>query len=188
MAQPTELRPVDAGAEYQTIRSLPRNEGKAHYYSLPDQAHKDVWTQHLVTFLKEHPELSEDQRDVILQGIGLLATGILDISDTDPRWRTEVGDPVARVVARAKLLMSPELVAEAFYTLEGSRQQRPSPRRGDRKTPVTNGLVDCDCATMDSHCFWYDLVCTTGGPHFCIPLPSWKCGPFYTYMCDGRCL
>ncbi|HEX8253694.1 MAG TPA: bacteriocin fulvocin C-related protein, partial [Thermoanaerobaculia bacterium] len=126
-------------------------------------------------------------RDVVYQALGVLATGIFAIDRSSPRWQTDVEAPLSRTIARAKLVMPRNLVAAAFYTLSDDNGLAASPvSRGALRIGVN--AVDCECSTQDSWCP-EPLVCQGRRPGaFCTPVPSYNCGPFFTFACDGMCV
>lgn len=173
-------------AQYDAIRGLSRAEAKAVHDELSAKERQDVWTAHLIAFLAEHPELNDEQRDVVFQALGVLATGIFAVDRSSPRWQTDVEAPLSRAMGRAKLVMPRQLLAAAFYTLgDGSAPSVGSGLRGGLR--IGANAVDCECSTQDSWCP-EPLTCQGRRPGaFCTPVPSYNCGPFFTFACDGMC-
>jgi hypothetical protein len=173
-------------ADHDAIRALPLAEAKAVHGELSANERQEVWTAHLVAFLAEHPELNDEQRDVVYQAMGVLATGIFTIDRANARWQTDVEAPLSRAMARAKLVMPRHLVAAAFYTLsdDNGGRKRSGLHGGLR---MTSNVVDCECSTQDSWCV-DPQVCQGRRPGFCTPVPSYNCGPFFTFACDGMCV
>jgi hypothetical protein len=181
-----QLPRTDVTAEYESFRTLSRAEAVEVYDALPGKTRQELWTVHLVTFLREHPELDAAQRGVILEGLGLLATGVLDVHPSDPRWRELGGSEIDRVVARAKELLPRALLRSAFYRLNDPAASPFRTSSTTRSGRLQMNMVDCDCSSVEG-CDPDYYVCTTGGPHYCAFVHSWWCGPFYTYVCDGIC-
>ena len=151
---------VDAPT-YEELRSLSLPELRQVLDTMPGQAVQDAWTAHLLAFLAAHPELSDDQRDVVFQGLGLVASGIFNIDHADPRWVASVDAPIRRLLTRARAVMPRELVVAAFFTL---RDGAPSAavRPGNLRIPVSNA-GNCDCSSLEPYCDDINLTCRTGG-------------------------
>lgn len=64
------------------------------YHSVSSEFRSDLWTTHLTRALVEMPDLTPEQRAIILQGIGLVATGVLDVSREHPEWERLVREPL----------------------------------------------------------------------------------------------
>lgn len=175
-----EQLPSD-GLRYEDLRTLNREEVKAIWSTLSPNVRQEIWTAHLNTFLAEHPELSDDQRDVVYQGLGLVASGIFNIDRADERYQIAVDSPIRRLFTRAKAVMAPELVSEAFMRLSDNPRQ---PASGRLK--VVANIVDCECSTQETVCEDFGAECR-GGLHTCILVPSYNCGPFFNWACDGLC-
>jgi len=190
LAQPAEtpidVQRIDIAAEYLSLRTLPSAEVREAYHSMPSTMRRELWTEHLVTFLREHPELDTDQRSVILEGIGLLATGILDIDPSDLRRRELAGVEIERVVAKAKQVLPQELAWAAFYRLNHASKQRSN--TPPERFRVRTNTVECECSHYLGGCEEpYPICVPRNGVGFCVPVPSYNCGPYYYYACDGLC-
>jgi hypothetical protein len=178
-------RMVDVTAEYESFRTLNRAEAVEVYEAMPVKTRQELWTLHLVTFLRAHPELDAAQRGVVLEGLGLLATGVLDVHPSDPRWRELGGDELDRVVARAKELLPRELLRDAFYRLNDPTASSRTTSNPTRFGGVQTNFANCDCSSVEG-CDPDFYICYTGRPR-CALVPSYNCGPFFTYACDGTC-
>ncbi|HET7434653.1 MAG TPA: bacteriocin fulvocin C-related protein [Thermoanaerobaculia bacterium] len=175
-----------ATAEYDSLRRLNRIEAKHAYRDLAPAARQQVWTDHLIAFIANHPDLADDQRDLIYQALGIVSSGMFTVERTDPRWMTLFERPLARTVARAKEIFPPELVLEAFYSVSEEPAEVSTPRTS-RHTGLQMGTnAACECASLDPYCDSPDMTCKGGRPG-CTPVPSYDCGPFFTYACDGWC-
>jgi len=67
---------ADVLTVYSTLRVMPRGDAKLSFSQLSPEMKADVWTLHLEQFLDEHQNLLEEQREVIFEGLGLLASGL----------------------------------------------------------------------------------------------------------------
>jgi hypothetical protein len=182
VAQPSPLLD-DQGALYDSIRQLDRAEVKRLYAMFPPNDRQEVWTAHLIAFLASHNELTHEQRDVVLQALGLVTTGIFNVDRSSEAWQTNVHAPLLRIVTRAQEVMPRELVSEAFFRLD-----QPDAAGRTRGPRIVNNVEACDCSTIVSHCEDFGQVCRFDRPaHRCFAVPSYQCGPFFLYACDGLC-
>lgn len=152
------------------------------YHSVPKDMQSDLWTIHLTRALVENPNLSAEQRAVILQGIGLVATGALEIDREDPQWEHLVHEPVQALEREAKVLFE-RPVARAFLTqlystISLSIEGTPSPI-----------IPNCTCSTESDWCCPTPTCIgeCTSGRLICTPQQG-CCGTFFRYDCDGECL
>jgi hypothetical protein len=184
--RPIDVQPIDIASEYASIRTLSSAEVREAYRAMPSSERKALWTEHLVTFLREHPELDAAQRGIVLEGLGLLATGIFDLDPSDVQARALAGKEIERVVTRAKELLPSDLAWTAFYGLNGGSQSEASSRQGRLRRLQTNAPF-CDCSSALG-CEDTSATCVPRtGPGFCSLVPSYNCGPYYYYACDGLC-
>jgi hypothetical protein len=183
---PRDFQQIDVATEYASLRTRTSPEIREAYQAMPSATRRAIWTEHLVTFLREHPEFDAAQRAVILEGIGLLATGIFDVAPYDLIGRELAGKEIERVVAKAKELLPKELVWSAFYSLNRSPERGSSSNLPRNKRLQTN-TVDCDCSHYLG-CEDPNATCVPRpGPGFCVIVPSYDCGPYFYYACDGLC-
>jgi len=54
---------------YSTLRVMPRGDAKLSFSQLSPEMKANVWTLHREQFLDEHPNLLEEQREVIFEGL-----------------------------------------------------------------------------------------------------------------------
>lgn len=170
---------VDVAATYDHLRSFNGREVKAEFAKLPAQMQADVWTMHLVQVIADHPELTPDQRGVLFEALGLIASGAFEADRTSPEWTTRVREPLAHIEARAKALLSPELVQIALYDLD--RDAALSRLKRATRRVTTNET--CNCHQGGTDCS-PDVPCERGFPRCTL---AQGCGPMYLDGCNGTC-
>jgi hypothetical protein len=163
---------------------------KEAFRTLSDEMRTDLWLLHLERFLKAHPDLTAEQRDVVLDVIGVLATA--------PSWQ-ELNSSGSYVAARlhridlvALSVMPRDLYSSAFVRLGDDfvlLADEPHPTSGSRSWKVIgNPIVQWDCDCNKAHSFCDTLtnptpVCATA---LCKSYPD-GCGWFWAQPCDGLC-
>ncbi|HEY4640967.1 MAG TPA: hypothetical protein VII75_06450 [Thermoanaerobaculia bacterium] len=75
---------------------------KHRFAAFTPQLKTDLWLLQLERYLAEHPELTAGQRAVIFQAVGLLYSGIMDVSPSDAQWDSRVNQPLLRLMLMAK--------------------------------------------------------------------------------------
>lgn len=170
---------ADAERTYDVLRSFNRSDVKVQFAALTPQLQADVWTVHLTRVIAEHPELTPDQRGVLFEALGLIASGAFEADRNDPEWNARVREPLAHIEARARLLLSPELVMVALYDLDRdaalSRLERRRFRIGTNET--------CHCNTTGTDCS-PNVPCVREFPRCTL---AQGCGPMYLDGCNGLC-
>lgn len=165
----------DAGIE-DLYRAVSSRDGWNVYKNLNAQEKADLWTLHLRRALKELPDLTERQRAVIYQALGLLTSGIMEgLSDADvDRPRRASLDELER---RAKEVFDPQ-TGKALFAQLGS---------GILLDGEVWSFIDpCKCSTDSDWCDWI----TNPNPYcqevLCEEQQS-GCGTLWLYPCDGIC-
>jgi hypothetical protein len=164
---------------YFEISSATTRDRKAIAASLPTELLEDVWILHHNTFLKRHPELTIEQRAVVLESLGLMAHGFIRVMrNGTPEERAQMISAQKSLVARATPLLG-ALVKDAFYDLGDGPAAPAQPR--ERMTVRSNSYM---CYCSDNYdCGWLGGVCTWTG---CVPTPS-GCGYGAMFGCSGEC-
>lgn len=150
------------------------------YHAVSADMRSDLWTVHLARALTEIPSLSTEQRVVILQGIGLIATGALEIDHYDPSWLWRVHEPIQALDNQAKRVFKRSVGCAIFTQLYATV----SMVQGHFQPP-TNG---CSCSTESDWCSITptDVGECRSGHMICLPQQG-CCGTFLQYDCDGDC-
>ncbi|MCU1246837.1 MAG: hypothetical protein JWN02_2747 [Acidobacteria bacterium] len=174
----------DVAAAYARISGETADEAKGLYQELSLPEKEKLWTLHLTTFLAENPELTDEQRSVILEGLGLISTGILQVDRESAAWELAVHRPLLYFETRARAAF-PHQVARALLT---------DIRHGALAAAFHPGRVealdapDCGCSTEDDWCGsgTGSSQCIGGSKNWCTP-STWGCGTFFTSPCNGLC-
>ena len=188
LGQPDPSPSVDAeSSAYLLYSALSENDARAFYDSLPSKARSELWKAHLRRALREAPDLTVDQKLIIITGIGLVESGILNDSSLDEHEKTDLLDSFQE---RAKAEFDPDLGRAIFANLGPSV---PLGEVGSSRFACNNighnkTQSYCSCST-DSD--WCDFL-TNPNPNciegffLCVPRSS-GCGTLWTYPCDGIC-
>lgn len=154
-------------------------EGKDAFALMPASVKKELWLVHLRRAMAELAELNSDQRAVILQAIGLVASGVFEIERSSPNWARDVAEPLRDLETRAREAFDVR-VARAVFADLGSEVDFAS---------TETFWETCQCSTESN---WCDFItnpgpyCRSGGEFRCRPIAS-GCGFLLMYACDGLC-
>lgn len=178
---------VEVLAAYQSFAATPAGERRSLYDSYPVALREDLWLLHLEQFLSEHPQLTPNQRGVVLEAIGLLATGALQerANSEDPEGMT---DSLARLERHIEAEFPFELARAAFAQLGPSAPPGDRPRGpGLQPRPEVYVGLDCDCNVNHPFC---DTI--TNPTPYCSSKKACKalasgCGWLWLQRCDGLC-
>ena len=139
-------------------------------------AKTDLWIAHLTQFTAAHPELTDEQRSVVFQGVDLLAAGMLkQLHSPTASEAADARRALDTFKARAAGAFPKPLYAEAFVRLGRS----PLPAKLEKPGGAAPRIPDCDCAPGSGDCAG---DCVTGS---CRVMPD--CGAFGTDICTGLC-
>jgi len=131
----------DVVSQYASISHLDVEQRKSIYISLTPEMQNDLWLLHTQLWLEDHPDISDEQRDVVFQALGILATG----GKKSPQLQGAIG----RLQQRARDVFPPELLRSAFLELGATVSREPNRLGGLRVTPLA---YDCECSTADDWC------------------------------------
>jgi hypothetical protein len=183
---------------YDKLSGLSIDDRRAAYKKLPAAMQDDVWTVHLERFLATRFDLTDDERSVILEGLGFLATSPGSVGRHDAEWEIRVGRPLQQLSNRGKTLCRYEIIRAAFGVLG------PEPQRKARQATVAppnsahlwndklvahagRGIMGpCTCNRNDDWCrMWPEdpLSCTEVD----CTLTDDGCGWFWRKPCNGQC-
>jgi hypothetical protein len=185
---------------YSVLVPLTTKEQIAIARELPDQMRAALWLVHLNGFLRTHAELTDDQKLIVYQAIGFVASGNLEIPRTSVGWQTKVLPMLGRLKKAVELEFPADLALEAFYHIGTAMPV--APRAGEpidherllgTRTPLhpIPLLENCDC-NSETHLFTTcgsltgPEKCRVDGQHQCTPHVD--CGFFWEDSCDGLCV
>jgi hypothetical protein len=172
------------------LSEMPYSERKAAFRSLPANLKDDVWLAHLERFMVEHNDLNDDERSVIYEAIGVLATGPSSLDRMDRDWEIKVGRPMRQLEIRANMLCRWTVLRSAFYvlgpdtpkSLGGVASGRGAPRL-PRIQPLT--IYDCECNVNHDFCGGPESPVVCAGSR--CNVTSSGCGWFFFQECNGNC-
>jgi len=165
---------------------------KNGYGEISADLRADLWIYHMQRYLLTHPTLSAEERALVLEGIGMVAAGLIDFG-SKPEATKQTRAILDGFAERSRAIMPADHFAEAFVSL--GREALPA-HTGEHKrsTLMPSRIVplcvsctpDCECATASDWCNGItnpDNVCTAGS---CITIFQ-SCGTFWQYDCYGIC-
>lgn len=184
---------------YDKLSELSIDDRRAAYKKLSPAMQDDVWTVHLERFLATRFDLTDDERSVIFEGLGFLATSPGSVGRHDAEWEIKVGRPLQQLSNRGKTLCRYEVIREAFGVLGQETHKKaphttvPSPSSAhswNDKLVAHAGrgiMGPCACNRNDDWCrVWPEdpLSCTEVD----CTLTDDGCGWFWRKPCNGQCL
>jgi hypothetical protein len=169
------VRKTDFQGTYEALSVLPIPSRKAVYRALSADAKSGLWRIHLTRFLTEHPELTEEQRGVIVNAIALVTPRLFEIAENDPNWLLET-HPQVELLEKRALEVFPRGVAVEIFTHLGT----PAPSY----TMDDEGGIEVDAACeCNTDSWWSCDNCAAGGCKKTII----GCGWLWLNKCNGRC-
>lgn len=168
--------------DLQVIASLPSMSVQVFYETLSPQEKADIWTAHLKEFLASHPDLTAEQRDVILEALGLIALDVFEVQPHDSAWEWTRA-ALDRLTMRGRTLL-PFATAKAALVDLGY----PSSDISGGLTAADDDKIDCTCSTASDWCDMFTNVndtCVAGFLECTILMRG--CGTLWLYACDGFC-
>jgi len=167
----------NVAATYASIASLASPHVRAAFRTQSASMQSDLWLFHLERFLNSHLELTDEQRGVVLEGVGLLATGITDDRELGGEPALHVQRALASLTERARTVLGPALAAEAFTGLGTTNVTATR----SRIAPLM-GTPECNCSSDSDWCEGNEYSCRTTK---C--MQTWGCGTLFFYPCTGIC-
>ena len=169
--------------QYESLQFMDRQQLRGQMERMTPKMRADVWTVHLLRVMREHPELTAEQRSLIYEGLGLIAAGIFEIDRTSREWTAQGRPTLLDLTRRIQAAFPPELSRALTTDPRDSVMTAPSP--GDRLNRFRIGAQGaCECSIfLQTDC--QDRGVCNGSFPFCMPYHS--CGPWMSDTCDGVC-
>ncbi len=170
--------------KYESLQFLDRQELREAMAEMTPQMHADVWTVHLLRILRQHPEFTAEQRSLIYEGLGLIASGIFEIDRTSREWTVDGRRTLRDLAKRVNAAFPPEISRALMSDPRDSMMTEPA-TPADRLNRFRIGAQWswCTCNIFfQTDCGWG--VCFETDP-YCWPYHS--CGPWMWDTCDGVC-
>lgn len=174
-------------------------ERKEIYAALSVDQQSDLWMLQLEEFLAANPRLDLQQRDIAMEMVGLVASGVLQRqASPSTEEATRANAQIERFGERASLAFSekgqfvftdlgPNAVSIAIAALDRGDEEKPAGPRLARtqsaRQLAAEGIFDCNCNTTYDTCGLDDCVFH---PQACTRKPA-GCGPMWAWGCNGWC-
>lgn len=173
------LAQPDVAAKYESLRTLSKRDLRPEWVQLTPAMKSGIWTLHLTQFLDDHPELTAEQRSVVFEALGLIASGALEVDYRSPEYATRVLEPARQLERRARTLLPNELVREALLQLSPAAE--PAGPGGFKV--ASQNTCHCRISAGGEDCGWSGTC--VQDPNICAFYPY--CGPMMMEACDGIC-
>lgn len=177
---------VEMVATFERLSKLPGDELRQEYRTLSAPVQEDLWTIHLERFLETHPTLTREQRAVVFEGIGLLASGVIEAARQPGNLTEDTYASLRAFEYRAKTVLPADLARAAFAAMSASDALRTAPDE-PRKWQLTPniGTPECDCSSDSDWCNGVTNPTPKCKAARCTMVDG--CGTFWLYVCDGLC-
>lgn len=187
-------RKGDAEFIYDSISARSMPERRQVFAGLSAQMKRDLFAVHFERFLLQHPDLTEDQKQVVCDASAALSSQSLYSASSSEQLRDGVDGRehanLRRLAESAKAVLGPE-GARALLAELGAPVPNPPSRVCARKMvgasvgapSVNDDLPTCECNTWDDWCYG-NSQCVSGGCYW----RSYGCGTMFTYSCVGMCV
>jgi len=126
---------------YDTLSALPTmEERKTVYRTFNASTKAALWRVHMKRYLLRTPNLSEEQKTAIEKAIAVFTRELFTIRPDDPRWQTQVDEPLKKVREDLSRVLSAGAVRELLQELGERDTLNPSPMGSSNalgvRTPV----------------------------------------------------
>lgn len=177
---------------YRELSLMPQDARKIAFKELSPQTRDEVWLTHLKNYLQVRGDLTDAERSVIFEAMGLLSNGLASGSEDDPSWPLKAFRPLQALEIRANSVCRRDVVKEAFGVLGPATNQASMREKSERTrpgfgaiAPMGNPVYDCDCNQG------HDFCGSPTSPIVCTGLScrtsDQGCGWFWLQACDGLC-
>jgi hypothetical protein len=190
--------------KYREVVALPMAHRRGAFLAASSQDKSDLWRTHFALYIAKHPELTDAQRIIILEGMTLVAPQLFAVPFGGEEWKVKVTDTLKAFSNHILGVFSKPDAGKIFATL-GDPQFPSEPKLG-RSAPALLAQparddsqamfvltrfakndeltwVDCECNKSESFCgFSYtcgNAECST---------TQYGCGYAWLSQCNGGCL
>jgi hypothetical protein len=118
------------------------------YSSMDPTMREDLWSLHIERFLEDHPDLSREQRAVAFEALGIVQSGIFEISRTNPEWMAQVGLPLSQLGDHARAVLTPAMAKMLLLEIVPANHSVGMVGKSDRphSIHVDGFMTTCDCS------------------------------------------
>ena len=168
---------------YDDLLRVPQAGRHIVFAHLPAETKALLWSTHMDRFLNGHPELSAEQRALLLEASDLAGRpGTLRHGSRHLGWKISVEQPLTRLLDKARRVFSSEEMRMIFTGLGEDQPEiekplgQPSPR-----FKVIATATNCTCSSDSDWCPGR-LHCSQTNCKICN-----GCGTLWLFPCDGTC-
>ncbi len=86
---------------YKDISALPMSGRKDFYRRASSYDKGNLWRVHLALYIVKNPELTGEQKGVVLDAMSMATPELFEIPKDSPAWRIKVGAPLESLTQRA---------------------------------------------------------------------------------------
>jgi hypothetical protein len=171
--------PPDVIALYNILAPMSGPEQKIALRTISPETKTLLWKHNLSEFVRQHPELSDVQREVIDDAIQSM------IALTFDQTCTGECDNDRKILSQghrewAEAVFPVELLRAAFLRL-GNDPDPVAVRRSNPRPPLPETLLGCDCASWYECWFWGTCI-----QYHCVKQPD-GCGFYNNEPCGKYC-
>lgn len=172
-------------AKYQSIQFLSREELRETLGTMKPTLAADVWTVHILSILRAHPEFTAAQRSLIYEALGLIVSGSFEIDRASREWTDQARPTLLDLTTRVNAAFPADIARALMLDPRDPVMTLLSPgnRRDSRGLIKSQGWEWCYCS------IYYGTDCQFAN---CVdafpPCMAWfGCGPWGWDACDGVC-
>jgi hypothetical protein len=183
----------EAAKLYNTLASLSLSERRTLFRGLTSELKSEIWKTHLRSYLSKHPDLKDEQKEVIQRAITFMNPELYDIPRDSPEFLEKVHRPMQLLEEQLLQVFSRDVAREILSVPGGpepKQEENPTlPPVVSKKTslvsklnsPKVRSAEECGCSSRSDWCP-QDLSCHNLGcsPRCC-------CGSMWLYTCNGEC-
>lgn len=131
---------------YDSLQFMDRQELRETMASLTPKMQADVWTLHLLRVLRAHPEFTAEQRSLIYEGLGLIASGIFEIDRKSPEWTSQARETLLGLTRRVNAAFPPEIARSLMSDPRDSLMVSPPAAAGVNRFRIGAQADWCTCS------------------------------------------
>jgi hypothetical protein len=171
---------------YDSLSDLSLEDQRQQMWGMTSRTRTALWTHNIQRYLRDHPELSIEEQEVLREGLRLVVTpGWFDMAPGSPGYEMH-SSTLEAFKQRMAAELPREVIVEVFIRLGAEPDSVPleAPTDGGsrRLLPRTEVYLTCSCSGWWECGMWSERECA---PSWCDP--SRHCGVFGNEVCWGNC-
>jgi hypothetical protein len=111
------LKGQDPLQRYGEVSTLPMEKRRAEFGKASPKEKSDLFRTHLALYVAKHPELSNYQNQIILDGMALATPERYEVPTNSPDWKLKVEEPLKQFQGRVLASFSRDEGAKIFATM-----------------------------------------------------------------------